>query len=203
MKKFLALFTLLLISCKTAPVYEPTIETSFLDTDVYCADESCWDCTKKLYSDGEEVDLGFDMHCHTSLWNSMNTLDTRYAYWEDYDLKLFDYAMQSSEEMMSLREDTEGASIFWAPSGDRFAVVAMNWNYEGDKTKVFILDLDHKGRLVDKQTHTLKVRYGCHDAGCNVLDGFFWFEDDYTIKYQTFADDPYDDESSSLETFDL
>lgn len=203
MKKLLAILSILIIGCTSTPVEQDTLDTEFLSDSVYCEDEACFDCSKTLYSGGEVVDLGFDMPCDTSLWNSFDPLRTNYAYWEGTDLKLYNYGMQTSNEMMSVLEDTEGASIFWAPSAYRFAVVTMNWNYEGDKTKVFVLDIDSQGRLVDKQSYLLKVRHSCHDAGCNVLDGYFWFDDEDTIKYQTWEDDPYDDSKATLETYEL
>lgn len=180
----------------------PTPEGTLLETDVVCGDDACLDCSKQLYSDGSVVDLGTELVCNTALWDSLAPSRGRYAYFEDTRLMLFDYATQSSQELMSLLDTVEGASVFWAPSGDRLAVVAMNWDYP-DLTKVFVLDLDSQGRLLDKNTYLIKVRYSCHDAGCNVQDGSFWFEDEKTLRYQTFEGDPYDEENVTWERYQL
>ncbi len=122
--------------------------------------------------------------------------DGRYKAYVDFpDIMIYDDEKKLSKRLMSISEGAEGVDFFWSPDDRYLAMSVYNPFAESYQksffTKLFLLGIGD-GDLIAKKEYPLKIRYECHDAGCNVSNEDLYFEDEDTLIYRTWDDDYYE-----------
>lgn len=206
MKKFLIsiLFCTILAGCTGENVQQPMIAMKVVD-------EGTADCKFEYYGPGwHRYALSSEVYCNSAFHSAISP-DGKFLVYTDFPrLLLFNAESGQESELMTVLDSASGVDFFWAPDGNRVAVAVVNQNDESYTdtrgTRLFILEVGGDGQLVDKQIYPLKIRYECHDAGCNVYEEDFYFEDNDTIIYRTWeSETPYEDAGNDemLRSLDL
>ncbi len=139
-----------------------------------------------------------DMYRNTSMRSAASDDQRFYVYMDFPNVVLFDSEHENEKDLMSVFDTTAGVDFFWSPDNRIIAMTVVNQQEESYTetlgTKLFLLTIDEEGELVDKEAVSLRIRYECHDAGCNVSNADFYWENVETIVYRTWeSDTPYED----------
>jgi hypothetical protein len=150
-----------------------------------------------IYSDasGEAYDLSIRAFCNTAMRRAVSP-DGRFLIYVDFpNIMLFDSVEETRVKLMSVLNDTDGVDFYWSPDSRKIAMSVVNQDndsYSGTAgTKLYILGINEVSELIQKDRHLFKMRYECHDAGCNVEEDDLYFLDNSTLMYRTWNDDPY------------
>lgn len=118
--------------------------------------------------------------------------------YEDDSNQIFTYDIFTGESqlLMSVLDTTAGVSFEWGPDDSRLAIVVVNQEDESYRqtygSKLFMFTFDGEGKTLSKDRYLFKIKYGCHDAGCDSSPGEdFYFVDKDTLVYYTWEGDPY------------
>ncbi len=106
------------------------------------------------------------------------------VYEHDVSLKLYDVGDSNTTQMVSFHPTLEGLSCVWYNDSQTIACAAVNqYEYSG-LTKLFVLEIDEDGALIDKhdfaQAPGETIDFVC---GSTCGTDAFWFEDERTIGY--------------------
>lgn len=139
-----------------------------------------------------------DMYMNTSMRSAASDDQRFYVYMDFPNVVLFDSEHEDEKYLMSVFDTTSGVDFFWSPDNRVIAMTVVNQQEESYTetlgTKLFLLTIDKDGELVNKEAVLLRIRYECHDAGCNVSNSDFYWEDAATIVYRTWeSETPYED----------
>lgn len=108
----------------------------------------------------------------------------------------YDVFTGESQLLMSVLDTTQGVSFEWSPNDSKLAIVVVNPGedsyLETYGSKLFMFSFDAEGKMLQKDRYLFKIKYGCHDAGCDSTAGEdFYFVDNDTFVYYTWEGDPY------------
>jgi hypothetical protein len=201
MKKFflLILGLFLLTGCtvqqQIAEVEEDVARLIFKDV----IDADTEDC-RYLFKDqnGDQYLLEGEVYCYSAFLSAISPDSKKLVYIDFPRVVLFNAESNDSLELMSILDTADGASFFWSPDSREIAVAIVNQVDESYLstvgTKLFILEIDENGHLINKNIYPIKIRYECHDAGCNVFSDDFYFRDNETVIYRSWeSETPYED----------
>lgn len=100
------------------------------------------------------------------------------------NLKLYNFAKKTAENLMSFNETLDGLDCIWRADSSIIACVAINQQDYADLTKIFILAINSDGGLLEKKVFPQKddgtVDFVC---GATCYPGKFWFEGNNVLKY--------------------
>ncbi len=158
-----------------------------------CFDEVFATCIDAL--EGKEEDL---YEGTTSMRNAESPNGKFFVSVDFPNVVLTDVETGEIAELMSVLDTTDGVDFFWSPNNQVIAMTVVNQQDETYTetygTKMFLLEIDEDGNLMNKTSYSIRIRYECHDAGCNVSSEDFYFEDEEMIVYRTWeSETPYED----------
>lgn len=159
-----------------------------------CIDEECWYLTQTfLDPTGEEYPVPAGMVNHAG--DGWVYIDANYGVYA------YDAVSRTSEALMEVLDTYDGISYEWSPDDRKLAIVVINQEEESYResygSKLFVFSFDEDGKVSKKDRYLYKIKYGCHDAGCDSTAGQdFYFEGNDTLIYYTWEGDPYVERSA-------
>ncbi|MFA5855033.1 MAG: Gmad2 immunoglobulin-like domain-containing protein [Candidatus Gracilibacteria bacterium] len=172
-------------------ITEEEIVSSWVTVRRSCESEDCWERKVEFVDpNGEPYPVGDD--------GEFNADGGLYVYRDSLsnEIRLYNFETRIETTLMTLLEGV-WSSFVWSPDQTKIAMVAVdngeNESYrETGGTKLFVLTLDKNGGVAQKDVYLLRIKYGCDDRWCNSdASADFYFEDDDTLIYYTWEDDPY------------
>lgn len=144
---------------------------------------------------GEPYKLNDEIYCNSAMRSAISP-DKRFLVYVDFpNVVLFDSGTQTNTKLMSVFDNTDGVDFYWTPDGRTIAISIVNTidsSYSSSSgTKLYILKINEMSELMRKDRYLIKMRFECHDAGCNVGPNDLYFTDNNTLIYRTWNDDPY------------
>lgn len=182
-------------STKTEPYSELQISESEVQISPYiirkktCDDEACWFPTT--------VFLDLQGNPYSAPPGSVNNVGDGWVYIDESNqIFTYDVVTGESQLLMSVLDTTDGVSFEWSPDDSKLAIVVVNQEdesyHETYGSKLFMFSFDSQGQVLQKNRYLFKIKYGCHDAGCDSIAGEdFYFVDNDTFVYYTWDTDYY------------
>ena len=109
--------------------------------------------------------------------------ENQLLYLNSKQMSIVDLKTLQSKNLVQFFDDNEAVSSFsWSPDKTKIAFVTLNYKQYKEGTKIFVLTLDDKGNVTNKQKYDIRVE---HMAASNWVISPVTFIDNHTLKYFT------------------